>query len=238
MIKVLSRLPKIKQNKQDKALDCLETLKEDYVLPQEQIPSKVLLLRTCEEVSLRVFKQCYYRLNYSGLGNGTEEEIIEAWDGIISEWSGLMKNEDSEYMLILVDKIQELKKHIFFVENALFVLARGYNQEIINRLISECGYDGNYPEDDKEAYLKQLERVNSLCKSHVYEVWELTDEYNRLKKTSNGGKDTEEDFDRNIHRLGKYQGYPLNQDTTTVYDFTQIHNNFIAEIQSKNPPEN
>jgi len=238
MTKSLSSWQRLRQKKQAKASDFLETTKDDYVSQPEVNQCSVILHRSCEEVSVKIFKQCFYRGNYSGLGNGTPEQIAEAWEAIVSEWSGLMKNDDSEYKLSMANNILELQKHVFFVESAIAVLQKYYDKEIIDRLINECGYNGNYPDDDKEALLKQLYRVNSMCKSKVYELWELTDEYDRLNKASLGEKDSEGDFDRGVHRLGKYQGYPIDQDKTSIYDLTQIHNNYIADMTSSSrPPE-
>jgi len=33
--------------------------------------------------------------------------------------------------------------------------------------------------------------------------------------------------------LAKYQGYNIDRKTTTVYDFTQIFNNYLAEMKVK-----
>ena len=237
MMKIFSNWQILWQKKPNKALDSSETLKEGSASVQETIQSNGLLLRTCKEVSLAVFIDCYCHGIYSGLGQATEEEIAQVWEALIQEWSNLMKNEDSDYLIELSGRILELKAHITFVEYSNFLLVRIYDREIIDRLINECGYDGEYPENDREAYLKQLSRVISLCKSKVYELWELNDEYDRLQKNNAGEKTTEEDFERNILRLSKYQGYRINKFKTSVFEYTQLHNNFIADIKNSKPPD-
>jgi hypothetical protein len=190
---------------------------------------------------LNVFIDCYCHEIYSGLGAGTPEEIAEAWQEVVSDWSGLMKNDDSDYLLDLSFRILEHKKHLTFVEYSVFYLERRYDREIIDRLINECGYHGEYPEHDREAYLKQLSRIVSLSKTHAYQLSELNDELERLQQNGDGKKMTEDDFERNILRLSKYQGYRINKFKTSVFEYAHVHNNFIEEIKNSHknnkPPD-
>ena len=233
-MKLFSNWQIIWQKKPAKVSDSLETSKEDCASQQEPTPYSSLLLRTCKEVSLATFIDCYCHEIYSGLGEGTPEEITDAWIDIMSEWGELMRNEDTGYMLSLGNQILSLKVHVSLVESITFVLLKKYDLELVDKLINELGYDGEYPENDRVAFVKQLDRVVSLSKTKVYELSELNDEWDRLRKSDSGEKASEDDFERNILRLSKYQGYRINKYKTTIYEYTHIHNNFIAEITARN----
>ena len=237
MMNIFSNWQNLWQKNTGKASEFSETSKDSSVSAQGEIQSKGLLHRLCRDITMAVFIECYCHDIFKGLGEGTPEEIIEAWNDILSDWSSLMRNEDSDYLITLADQLNCLKFHIAFVEYATFYLQRVYDLEIIDRLINECGYDGSYPEDDRDAYLKQLSRVISLCKTKVYEASELSDEIERLQKNNKGEKTTEEEFVSNMARLSKYQGYRINKFKIDVFEYTQIHNNFISEIKNSKPPD-
>lgn len=227
------------QKKPENQLGSLEITKDGFVSQPERILSKVGLLRSSKEVMLNVFIDCYCHEIYGELGEGEPSEIAEAWQELLSEWGGLMKNNDSDYLLDLSFQVLNHKKRLTYVEFAVFYLERRYDREIIDRLINEGGYDGEYPEDDRDAYLKQLSRVMSLSKTHAFQLGELNDELERLQKNSEGKKMTEDDFERNILRLSKYQGYRINKFKTSVFEYAHIHNNFIEEVKNsdKKPPD-
>ena len=237
MMNIFSNWQNLWQKNTEKASESLETSKDGSALVPEAIQSKDLLRRLCRDITMAVFIECYCHDIFKGLGEGKPEDIAEAWNDILSDWSNLMRNEDSDYLISLADQLNCLKFHITFVEYSTFYLQRVYDREIIDRLINECGYDGNYPEDNRDAYLKQLSRVVSLCKTKVYEASELGDEIERLQKGSKGEKTTEEEFISNMARLSKYQGYRINKFKIDVFEYTQIHNNFIAEIKNSKPPD-
>ncbi len=233
MMKLFSNWRIIWQKKPASPLPISETTKEGYVSQQEATPYKDSLLRSCKEISLATFIECYCNDNFQGLGKGTAEEIEEAWTAIVSEWSELMKNENSEHLLSIESQILSLRAQITFVDYATFLLLRQYDQEIIDKLIG-LGYPGEYPENDRAAYVKQLDLAVSLSKRKVFDLNELIEERDRLEKNSGGGRSGEDDFEKSIARLSKYQGYRIDKHKTTVYEYTNIHTNFIDEIKANN----
>lgn len=228
----MSRLSKwrlIWQKKPAKQLPGSEITKEDYAFQPEAIQYKATLLRTCREVVLDTFIECYFFDNYAGIGTGTPEEIGEAWMEVVSEYLSLMKNTDTDNYLEVGNEIMQIKWHVLFVTNACFFLSRRFDQEIVDKLIA-YGYPGEYPENDTIAMAKQLDRVLSLSKTQQFRLSELNDEMDRLNVEKHGSKSTPEQMEKDIQRLGKYQGYKIDKKTTTVYEYAQIHNNYFDDI--------
>lgn len=197
------------------------------------IQSKAILLRTCKEVSLATFIECYCEDNFAGLGTGTQEELIEAWNELLFEWCELMRNEDSDHKIQVGFQILNLQKHITIVDGCVFALKRTYDKDLIEKLIS-LGYPGEYPDNNKEKLNKELDRAVSLCKTIVFNLWELQEEIERIEKVKDNKKSTSEDFERNIVRLSESQGYNIDAEKTTVFRYTCIYNNFIDKIKLSN----
>jgi len=227
---LLSKWRLIWQKNKGEQLGCSLTMEDGSVFQPEPIQSSGILHRSCKTLSLAAFINIYCHDAYYELGTGTQEQIDFAWAEIVSEWSDLMRNEKASHLISIKSQILELKKHISFVDGAYFFLTRRYDKEIVERLIKE-GYPGEYPDNNMEALTKQMETVKSLCKTNIYDLWDLVEEEQRLEKNNMGAKSSEEDFVKNIMRLSKYQGYRINKNEITVFEYANIHNNFIDEIK-------
>jgi hypothetical protein len=218
------------QKKETKQLASFGIKMETSESAPVMIPSSGILHHSCKTLSLASFINIYCNGKFNELGTGTQDELELAWVEIVSEWSDLMKNSDTDYLISVKSQILELRKHISWVENADFLLRRRYDKGIVERLINE-GYPGEYPSNNQEELNKQLDMVVSLCKTNIFKLWELVDEENRIEKDNMGGKSTEEDFVKNIMRLSKYQGYRINKFEITVFEYAAIHNSFMDEIK-------
>lgn len=232
-----------KQRQKISLLDSTEQKKEFLPLPQG--PDTRLsgsLHRSCKTLNLAGFKKAYcngqIREALVIQEPATDEEVFEAWNEIITEYATLLKTDESGYLFDLAKQISILRDHIYFVDNAIYVLLQKFEHhretdaEIIEEL-NKLGYDVNTDTSNPEAYVNQLNRCISLCKTNVFDLEELENQYNRLKNTSEGKKQSEEDIDANIMMLSKYQHYPIDEDKVSVYKYIIILNNFLAEARIK-----
>lgn len=220
-----------------------EMLKDSYALPMDQdIPLSVSLHRSCKTLSIAGFKQAHCNNDLSPLiieGTPTPDELKDAWDEIVFEYATLFKNEDSQYLFELSQRISLLKIHIGFVDYAVVLLRAKFNSEgntdheILNEL-NTLGYDIQFDESNPQAYIQALNRIVSLCKTNVFDLEEQEKEYNRLNKTTEGKKQSEEDFDANIMMLSKYQHFPIDEEKVTVYKYAIIFNNYMREMTMRN----
>jgi hypothetical protein len=158
------------------------------------------------------------------------DEVHDAWNEVLFEWSGLVKSENSEALFELQKEIAILEHHIIYIDYAVPFLKLRYDEEIAQE-VRGLGYE--VPVFEDENYQAALGLINSLAKRKVFDHGELVDEFNRLNKTTTGKKQSEDEFVTTVLMLAKYQGYNIDRKTTTVFDFAQIFNNYISEMKIK-----
>lgn len=236
---LLSILPKKWLKSKTQQLVSTETSTMNSVLPQMESHVSISLHRSCKTLSLSKFIQAYCNNDLQGLiisGNPTHAELMKAWNEIVFEYSSLFKTEQSSYLLDLGRDIGLLQHHIIYVDYAVFILMEKLRlgepkeQSIIDELIS-MGYPGIYDDTDPEKYIAELDRIISLAKTRIFEYMNLVDEYDRLNKTIKGKKQTEEEFEKNIAMLSKFQHYQIDTETTSVFRYVTIFNNYLAEMK-------
>lgn len=231
MKKLLNRR-KTEQNEKTGPLDYTTTSTGNSASAQEQNAPLCLLHRSCKTIRLGAFLRAYCNNDLSVLiieGNPTPEQLKDAWDEILFEWSGLIRNGDSAYMLGLNKRVALLKFDITYVENAIAILRVRFDQDIVNYLVTELGFHGIYNPEDEVAYNRQLDRVISLAKTKIVELKELEEEHERLNKTVEGKKQSEEDMMMTVSALSKYIGYRLDRDTVCADEFAAVFSLYLTE---------
>jgi len=232
-MKKLFRLPNKRQKQKIEQSDYSETSKADYVLPQEAILPPILLHRSCKTLFLDPFIQAYSNNDLSGLvieGLPAPDELHDAWNEIMFEYSGLIKGDNSDYLFQLQKEIAVLEHHIIYIDYSVPFLKLRYDEDIAQE-VRYLGY--TVPGFTADNYQKSLNLITELAKRKVFDHGNLVDEYNRLNKTVEGKKQSEGEFIRTIVMLAKYQGYNIDRKITTVYDFAQIFNNYLSEMKVK-----
>lgn len=212
--------------------DSTETNTESSALPPEESSVICSLHRTCKTISLAAFIEVYCNSDFSFLiisGVPTKEQLIEAWQEIVFEWSSILKNEESAYLFELKKRIGSLEAEIVYVDFVAPLLKtqrkfRQIDAELIEEL-NKFGYIvSNPPEDD------ELDMAVSLCKTKVFEHEEMVEEYNRLNATVTGKKQTEDDFNKTIAQLSQFVHYRIDKKQTTMDEFGGIFNLYLHEL--------
>lgn len=215
-----------------------EASRPDNVITTQEPTKTVSLHTSCKTLSLARFIPAYCNSNYSGLiisGEPTQEELQAAWNEILFDYSALIKNENSDYIFRLAKEIALTHWHITYVDNCCRmggedtlagILHFRYDEDLIKEL-KKLGYKLTAT-FGTEKYFDQLSMINSLCKTKLFDLDELTQEHDRLVKTKSGKKQTEDEFMSTIIMLSKHQGYDIDAETTTVYKFTVIFNNYLT----------
>jgi hypothetical protein len=226
------RLPKQWQKNKIQQSASTEMKKADFVLPQApERQSSSTYHHSCKTLCIDPFLNAYCNNDLSGLlisGTPDPSELQDAWNEIMFDYSGLIKTDSSNNLFLLQREIAILEHHIIYIDYAIPFLKLKYDEDIANE-VRMMGYD--IPEG--EGYQKALDLIKELAKRKVFDHGNLVDEYNRLNKTVEGKKQTEEEFIKTILMLAKYQGYAIDRKTTTVFDFAQIFNNYLAEMKVK-----
>ncbi len=222
------------QDKKTEPLQSTELPKETLPLsPQE--PKTGTLHRTCKTLPLYNFIECYCNndLNYLIIsGTATKVELQDAWEEVYLEYTSLIKNEKSSYLFDLEKRITLLEYHIKYIDHAKMFLHYGYDEEIANE-VRGMGYKLN-AEFGSQDYFKQLDLMVSRCKTRIFELGELEEEFKRLLNTVEAKPQNEEDLNITIAMLSKHQGYHINKKETTVLEFCSILNLYLKEIAHRN----
>lgn len=219
---------------------------KETITPSPTLTQPELSLHTsCKTLPFSKFKPAYCRNDYSGLvikGEPTPEELQAAWNEILFDYASLIKTENSDYLFILRKDISDLQWQIWYVdeccreESPEFEIPAGvlhirYEEALVKEL-KKIGYTIK-DEFGTDEYFDRLSLIVSLCKSRVHDLEELRAEYDRLQKTFDGKQQTEEELDATQALLSKYQGYNIDDETTTVYRFTIIFNNYLADMKAR-----
>ena len=228
----LFRLPKRWQKSKIKPSDYSEIPKENSASQPEATQSIPIYHRSCKTLPLEAFIQAYCNNDLSGLIIEGEPDngLQDAFNEIVFEYSGLIKSENSDYLFHLQKDIAILQHHIIYIDYAVSFLQLKYDEEIATEVRS-FGYA--VPQFTDSNYNESLDKIKSLAKTKVFEHGNLVDEYNRLNKTVEGKKQSEDEYIRTVIMLAKYQGYQIDRYKTTVYDFAQIFNNYLSEMKIK-----
>lgn len=192
-------------------------------------PSTPLSHLTCKTLDVARFKECYCNGDLTVLGEAPQEVLQEVWNNILFEYAALIKTENSEYLLEIGRKIALLQADLTYIESAVVYLKQQHDAEIALHL-ANIGYPlpENYTHTD-------LDGVISRAKRLLFDLEELSDEYNKLTNAQQGGKQTEDEFDELLAVLSKHQGYRIIPQTTMVNEFCSIFNIYLK--QSKIPTD-
>lgn len=214
-----------------------------FASAQTASPPSCLLHRSCKTLKIGAFISAYCNNDLSVLvidGTPTDQELKDAWDEILFEYSTLIRNGDSAYLLGLQKRISLLDFDIFYSETAVGFLKQRFDQDIIDYLINELGYFGDYNPENPDQYERQLNRILSLVKTKKEDLKDLISEYERLNNTNTGKKQSEEDFGITLAALSKYINYRLDKQTVCVDEFASVFTLYLTERdhQEKNSKPN
>jgi hypothetical protein len=206
---------------------------------QEAKTGTVVLRKSCAEISVAKFRKAHCHNDLKILiisGEPTEGQLLDAWNEIVFELSGLIRTEDSARIYEMQLEMTQLQYHIVYVEKAVMVLRVRHSDSIVEELHS-LGYPGIYDPGQPEERTRQLNRLLSLCKTKVYDLEVLQDEYDRLEKTNEGKKQSDEDFIKNIVMLKKW-GYKIDMEETMMDEYAQAMNLYMQETKRSSKNEN
>lgn len=170
-------------------------------------------------------------------GDPTLEQLQEAWNEIMFEWSYSIKSDNNDYMLDLARNIGRLQHHIFYVDHAVKYLRLRSDADIIKELRG-MGYDLHTCFDDSKEWNLELDRIISLCKTKVADLDSARDEYERMQKTTEGKAQTSEEFENTVGMIARFQGYRIDKNITTVAEFASYLNAYVTEMNWKAKHQN
>lgn len=159
-------------------------------------------------------------------GNPTDEELSEAWESIVSEYSDLVKTNQSDNVFEVYKRIIHTQWQIGFIDLLLEELAKGYDEDIAKEL-ADVGYT-IVEKDTWKEYFQQITRVKTEAKYLIVQLNQFTNEYQMLMKDEpDAVKRSPAEYEKEIAILSKFQGFRIVKEKTTVAEYCGIINAFI-----------
>jgi len=142
-------------------------------------------------------------------GNPTQEELIDAWETIYSEFAQIVKDKSADLYFLNIKQTASTKHRIAY----LSVLLQYYinNSTEAGQLLQDEGF--KVLPDDETTYRMAYGKIKRM--------------HDDLRtKEANEDKRDAVDFDNVISELEKFQGYQFDQKTMTVKHFANIYKRF------------
>jgi hypothetical protein len=144
------------------------------------------------------------------------------WETIYSEYSEISASSSINKTLDLAIQITYLTNRINIVQSIVERLHIRKNQDAIDLLI-EMGFYFDF-----EDLGGDLQRVLTKLKGDEVKLNRYKSEYS---ESGNGEKATEQDWYEILSELGKFQGYAVNPNKTTVSEYCALEKRFRMHIE-------
>lgn len=186
-------------------------------------------MRFIDKIMLDVFITCLCDRDFTALGN-SEEERLQTWSTIKDEYADAVNDTASEQIEALQDEILYWDAQILVIQTAVRSL-RLWRDEKNIQMLRDKGYAFSFSETDVEAYNKDLDRVVKQIRSIETAQENRKHELQTLVGDAPEKDVTREDFINNIVVFSKFQGYAIDEKTTTVSKYIAIRNMYHMHVE-------
>lgn len=235
----LSKWLRKKLNPQDKHKPSSETKKADSVSYQHDqgsdTPSSFTLHRSIRTLTYESFIQIITGEDLGPLiieGTPPIDELISAWDNISDEYANAINTGKSKSVFEAYKKVVRLQAQVKMIDACLYYLEHGYDEEIA-QILADAGYHHIQPNDDREAYLKSINRVRTQAKTLVVVLNQAVAHYKLLSPDNEMKVERSyQDFMDELAILSKHQGYALRAKEITVLEYCAVVNAYIRYVEA------
>lgn len=227
-----------------------KTVTGEVNLLEPTFPQDIQLLATfhqkCETLIYDIFTKILVTSDYNLLtitGSPKKSDLVNAWMGIMQEYSDLIKTEKSINIFEAWKKCVYTYWKMVYVENFIFKCKLKnpitglycYNAAEAEQVML-LGYDLiEPPAEDEEKYLHQIEMLDRESKTLVVMLNQYNQEYKLLAPDeTNPIIRTIADYDKELALLSKFMGYQINKRVVTVSEVCGIINAFIETQKINN----
>lgn len=189
------------------------------------------MIKKASECTINQYIKCLFDKNYSALGEGTEQELLDAFQNIETEYIDLSGQfESGEYEIIrnimtISSRIEMVNILMYIHDTCLTEFGRPFLPAITD--LKKFGYELIW-NNDIEDFRKQLEGIQISEQRYLIQ---LEDYKTKLKKPEENIIKTERnrpEFIRMLINLQK-QGYKIDRDVTTIEDLAII----VSELREQ-----
>ena len=177
-----------------------------------------MLYNSCTSLPMQVFIDVQISKDLAVLGDGTQEQLLEAWESIIADYQSLTNDTSSNYLFELRKSIEYLDKRLVILRTILDWLKDRPSEDVAALLSDEYGY----------TFTGDTEAIWSRAKRELHQLKIKEAELTKLE-ASPQHEQTEMDWINNMGVLSQYQGFKFNAKSETVAEYISLLNRFKAD---------
>ena len=188
--------------------------------------------QSCDTLLYSDFLQVLVRKDVTALivsGEPTHDQLHEAWDKILAEYTDLIKTEKSQSILEAWRKVMQMEYRIALLDQCFYALRLKYDEEVA-LIIAEQGYDLIQPDEDVSVYSQRINLVEAEAKTLIVLRNQFMNDYRRLCP-EDGSEDglimDEMQYDKELAALSRFMGYRIVKSQITVREFCSIVNLYL-----------
>jgi hypothetical protein len=157
------------------------------------------------------------------LGDGTPEQLLEAWEQLIEEYKTLTKDTANDYLFELRKSIEVIDKRLVILRTILDWLRDRPSEAVATLLSEEYGY----------TFEGDTERIWSMAKRELHQLRVKEAELTKLEASPQQDQ-TEFDWINNMGVLSEFQGFKFNPKVDTIAEYISLLNRFKIANTPKN----
>lgn len=159
------------------------------------------------------------------------------WQEVYAEYIGLRENKNSQAILELVKEISYLETKKFITDKLLEVLFDIPSPLLISEL-KGLGWRGSFNWNDREKYYSELNAIKSASKRLITQISRKANELKIFQEKYGGKTYDRREFNSTAILLGKYMGYRIDLNVTTIVEWCEMLNSYDRYCEIKNSEAN
>lgn len=201
------------------------------------IKTKNKIIKSCYKLTMDKFIDCLIDNDFTGLGKGSQTELLLAWVEVFNEFSSLRQNSQSEEIFVLLKNIFSIEEKIKIIGYCVDILWVVYNRDIANEL-KELGFNVKLDWSNKQSYYKDLNSVITKAKSLNVKLQQHQKELDLLTNKHKGNSWKRKDFTSINTNLAKFMNFHINNSIISVADWCDMVNKYEAYCEVVNTENN
>lgn len=190
------------------------------------------MITSIHDLPMNVFITCMCDADYSGLGEGTEEERGAGWDTIYREYVEGSLNATNNPTQEIYDKLEKKFLQYHIVENCVSLLRTYKSQELVD-ILKQNGYIMMLDDTDMGKWHKQLDKIMAKAKKLLIEIENGKHQLEGMQKSANKGQKVDRAYySRCLSIFSKFQGGYLDEKQITVGRYIAVGNLYLEHIDA------
>lgn len=199
--------------------------------------NKVVILKSCFDLTMDKFIDCLVDGKLSVLGEGTDVELSNAWQSILFEFSELRQESTINESLELQKEIAVLENKVNIIDLCVSVLWEVYNRDLANELKS-LGYILKLDWSNKVEYYGELKKVISKRKTLIVQLDSKKKKLVELVEKAKGKGYKRNDFVKINTNLSQFMKFRVDNKNTTVAEWCDMVSKYESYLEVRNAERN